>query len=115
MRTTALKSFVQVQRQLNPISDRESLMDEEGWHCRIIGGEFMGWKQRHLPDIIGQCKVLRMMGFDPQPLIVFTTTMAGIVTAQEIISRPSKDLVYLLHTEFREWEKEQLRDSTFWD
>lgn len=107
----ALKEFTQTQRHQNPIPDRDSLSDEEEWHCRIIGGEFMGWYQRHLRDILGQRTVLRVMNLDPKPLIVFTTTMPGLVAAQEIMPEPSENLVYLLHSEFEEWEQEHQVDE----
>jgi len=109
--STGLKSFIQAQRQQNPIPDRDLLSDEDEWHCRIIGGEFMGWYQRHLRDILGQRVALRIMKFDPKPLIVFTTTMPGLVAAQEIMPEPSENLVYLLHGEFEEWQKEHRVDE----
>ncbi len=104
--STALKSFAQNQRQHNPIPNRDTLSDEEEWQCRIIGGEFISWYQQHLRGILGQRETLIIKNFDPEPLIVFTTSMQGLVAAQEIMSQPSKSLVYLLHTEFDEWEKE---------
>jgi hypothetical protein len=104
--STALKAFAQNQRQHNPIPNRDTLSVEEEWQCRIIGGEFVSWYQQHLRDIVGQRATLRIMKFDPEPLIVFTASMPGLVAAQEIMSEPSESLVYLLHMEFDEWEKE---------
>jgi hypothetical protein len=110
--TVALTSFVQAQRQHNPYPHRETLSDEEERHCQIIGGEFWTWKQRHLPDIIKERMALSLMTkFDPKPLIVFTTTIAGLVAAQEIIPKPPNNLVYLLHTEYQDWEKEHSVDE----
>ena len=108
---TALKSFVKEQRQNNPIPERSTLSDEEEWQCRIIGGEFISWYQQHLPDILDQRVVLRITKFDSEPLIVFTTSMPGLVAAQEIMPEPSNNLVYLLHTEFDDWEKEHPVDT----
>jgi hypothetical protein len=107
----ALKSFQQTQRQLNPIPDRDSLSDEEEWHCRIIGGEFTSWFKHQLRKIVGQRTALRVMSFDPQPLIVFTTTIPGLVAAREIIPGPSENFFYLLHTEFQEWGKDHPVDK----
>ncbi|QZZ22407.1 hypothetical protein J5X98_08520 [Leptothermofonsia sichuanensis E412] len=59
--SAALKSFSQSQREQNPLPDRESLSDEEEWQCRIIGGEFISWYQRHLRDILGQRAVVRII------------------------------------------------------
>jgi hypothetical protein len=104
--SSSLKEFIQTQRQHIPIPSRDGLSEEEEWHCRIIGGEFMGWYERHLRDILGQRVALRVMKFDPDPLIVFTTTMPGLVAAQEIMPEPSENIVYLLQDEFKAWENE---------
>jgi hypothetical protein len=104
--STALKAFAQAQRQQNPIPNRDTLSDEEEWQCRIIGGEFISWYQQHLRDIVGQRQTLMIKKFDPEPLIVFTASIPGLVAAQEIMSQPSESLVSLLYTEFDEWEKE---------
>lgn len=109
--STALRSFTRNQRQHNSIPDRNTLSNEEEWQCRIIGGEFIGWYQRHFRDILGERTALRVMNFDPEPLIVFTTSIPGLVAAQEIVPEPSDKMVYLLHTEFEEWEKEHPVDE----
>ena len=51
------------------------------------------------------------MKFDPKPLIVFTTSIPGLVAAQEIMPEPSEDLVYLLHSEFEEWQQQHSVDE----
>jgi hypothetical protein len=110
--STGLKSFIQAQRELYPIPCRDSLTDEEESHCQIIGGEFCTWKQRHLPDIIKERIALSlMMKFDPKPIIIFTTSMPGLVAAKVIIPKPPNNLVYLHHTEYQEWEKEHSVDE----
>ncbi len=107
----ALGSFSQAQRQHNSILDRDSLSNEEEWHCRIIGGEFMSWYQRRLSDILAERMVLRAMNFDPKPFIVFTTTMPGLVAAHEIMPEPSEDFICLIHTEYEEWERQHAVDD----
>ena len=75
------------------------------------GGEFIGWSQRHLREILRQRTALKMMKFDPKPLIVFTTTILGLVAAQEISPETPENLVYLLHEEFMDWEKQHAVDE----
>jgi hypothetical protein len=106
--SVSLKSFTQAQREQTPIPLRNSLSEEEEWQCRIIGGDFLGWCQHHFRDILQQRMALRIGDFDPNPIIVFTTTMPGLVAAQEIMPEPSENLVYLLHSEFKKWEKKHL-------
>lgn len=109
--STTLKSFVRVQREAAPIADRDTLTDEEEGHCRIIGGDFLNWQQRGLRGILEHRAVLSVRAFDPEPLVVFTTTMPGLVAAQEIMPSPSDNLVYLLHDEFMAWEKRNPADT----
>ena len=39
-------------------------------------------------------------------MLIFTTTMPGLVAAQEITPSPPEQLAYLLHEEFSRWEAE---------
>jgi hypothetical protein len=101
---TELKSFQQAGFQSDPIPARHSLSEEEEWHCRIIGGEFIRWYQHHLSYILQQRMALQIRQFDREPLLVFTTSIPGLVAAREIIKAPIEDLVCLLHHEFEKWE-----------
>ena len=65
----ALKSHAQAQRQRNPIPDRDSLSDEDEWHCRIIGGEFTDWFKRQLRNIVGKRTALGVMSFDSKKIL----------------------------------------------
>ena len=105
-RSTSLTSYIQAQREAVPIPERESLTAEEEWHCRIIGGDFLSWQQNELPHILRQRTALKAATFDPDPLLIFTTTMPGLVAAQEIMPSPPEQLAYLLHDEFSRWETE---------
>lgn len=108
---TSLKSFIQEKYRCNPIPQRNTLSDEEEWHCRIIGGEFIGWYQHHLRGILEERMALRVRQFDPKPILVFTTTIPGLVAAQEIMRDPPENLVYLPHSEFEEWEQQNPVDE----
>jgi len=109
--SNSLKSFVEARRCQNPILDRQNLSTEEEWQYQIIGGEFISWHRNHLGDILNQRMALRVMDFDPEPLIVFTSNMPGLVAAKEIIRQPSDNLVYLMHEEFEEWSQNNIVDE----
>lgn len=106
-----LKSFAQTRYQSNPIPPRNTLSEEQEWYCRIIGGEFIRWYQNYLQTILQERMALRVQQFDPEPIIVFTADIPGLVAAQEIIPNPLENLVYLLHSDFEEWEKQNPVDQ----
>ena len=101
----ALRSFSQSQRRNNSIPDRRTFSDEEEWQCRVIGGDLINWMHDRLPNILRERTALRIMKFDPDPLMIFTTTMPGLAATQEIMPESSEGFVYLLHEEYEEWEK----------
>lgn len=109
--TNSLKSFVEARRSHTPILSQEDLSTEEEWQYKIIGGEFISWYRNHLSNILDQRMALRVMDFDPEPLIVFTSTMPGVVAAKQIIGEVSDKLIYLMHEEFEEWSQDNSVDK----
>ena len=107
----AIKTFSKCQRQINIIPDREELSYENEWSCRIIGGEFINWYQERLKSIAMEREVLKMVKFDPEPYILFTTTMPGLIAAQEIMPDAPEHFICLLHTEYENWSKENVVDE----
>jgi hypothetical protein len=49
---------------------------------------------------------LNVMQFNPDPVIVFTTSIPGLVVAHEILQILPTNLVYLHHADFEEWEQQ---------
>ena len=110
--STALREYATQCRNTLPIPDRESLSLEQEWHCRIIGGSFMDWLERHSTDMMKQRNVLRLMkDFDPSPIVVFTTSLPGLIAGQIAIPRPSDSFVMLRQTEFDAWNATHPVDS----
>ena len=110
----AIKTFSKQQRQTNTVPDREKLSYEDEWSCRIIGGEFINWYQERLRRIVMERAALKMVRFDPKPYILFTTTMPGLVAVQEIMPDMPETLICLLHSEYRNWAKENsVNEFTF--
>lgn len=109
--STELRAFSENQARRCSIPGRNELSVEEEWQCRIIGGEFISWYQHHLDSILQQRMALRVIGFDSDPMIVFTTSVPGLVAAREILQSPPENLVYLRHSDFEEWTEEHPVDS----
>lgn len=107
----ALREHVRARRERSPIPERHTLSPEEEWQCRVIGGEFLQWNRMGLEHIHDQRHALGWLDFDPEPLIVITTSMPGLVAMREIVPEPPPDLFYLLHEEFQAWEGQQPMDS----
>jgi hypothetical protein len=107
----SLKTLIKEQSENHPIPDRESLSAEEEWHCQIIGGDFIAWTQKHLPKILNERMVLKAMNFDQEPLIVFTTSMPGLVALKEIMPKPPEEMIFLLHSEFEKWNQQHSSDK----
>jgi hypothetical protein len=100
----SLKYFQQPGQCLsNSLPDRQSLSEEEEWQCRIIGGEFISWYKHDLSYILQQRIALQVRQFDKEPILVFTTSIPGLVATREIIKEPSENLVCLLHHKFEKW------------
>jgi hypothetical protein len=106
-----LESFVQAKREENPIPDSDSLCAEDEWNYRIIGGSLIAFYKQRLTGILKERLVLRMMSFSSDPLVVFTTSMPGLMAAREIEQDILGKFVYLLHSDFREWEDQNPVDT----
>lgn len=102
----ALKAFSQSQYDSNPILDHDKLTDEDEWQYRIIGGGIVGFLEHGLPRILQERQVLLMNKFDPNPFVVLTSDMTGLLAAHEIIPESSENIVHLLHTDYEQWEQQ---------
>jgi len=106
-----LLSFANKRREDRPINDPEDLTEQD-WHRRIIGGSLMTWLDRRLPDVVAERHTLRVLEFDPKPIVIFETTPPGVVAARDIVGDSREDFVCLLREEFAHWGKNH-RDDGF--
>lgn len=110
--TKALKEYAGRRRKRRPLPDRPALSPEEEWQCRIIGSELLAWGRRGLPRIDGQREMLkRLAPFEPGPIVVFTTSISGLVAAREILAKPCEKIVCLLPEEFALFERRNRDDG----
>lgn len=106
-----LQSFAVRQRRNHPVKHEKDLSEEEDWHRRIIGGSLMAWHEQRLNGILAERNALRFLDFDPKPVVVFTTTMPGLVAAQDIMGESPENFVYLLDEEFDTWKENHPDDG----
>ncbi|MEI6429559.1 MAG: hypothetical protein WCO45_14435 [Pseudanabaena sp. ELA607] len=112
-----LTAFSNELYQNQPIPERITLTPEEESQCRMIGGDFISWQQNNLSHILMERHALRIKRFDPEPIIVFTSTTPGLVAAKQIINHVQDDLnhiIYLPHDDFKQWEQNNpIEEMTF--
>lgn len=100
----ALRAYVIERRAARPLPDRATLSAADEWRCRIVGGAFIAWLERHGPSFLREREVhRRVLGVDPDPLIVFTSDVPGLVAAAEILGSGSDRIVCLTEPEFDAW------------
>jgi len=87
-----------------PLPKRESFSLVEEWRCRIIGGAFINWLKTIGPQFWQERQVLsNALGVEPEPCIVFTSNIPGLVAAREIIGSSNDRIIYLSDGDYEEW------------
>jgi hypothetical protein len=88
-------------RSAAPLPDRDALTEAQEWQCRIVGGSILAWFRRYGTQFLQERVTLhKMLGVDRDPAIVFTSTVPGLVAAQDIIGPNHERVVYLLEDEY---------------
>jgi len=101
-----LREEVAILRERSPLSPAINLSEAHEWQRRIIGGSIIAWLEQHGPGILQERQVLhKLMNVDPAPGIVFTSNIAGLLAAQEIIEVDNQEVLYLHEKEFQHWLK----------
>lgn len=98
-----LRAFFVDESGRDEIPPREELTDAQEMQCRIVGGALIAWLERHGPRMIQERSVLRAVGFEPNPLIVFTSNVPGLVAAREILGEQPERVVYMTEARFRDF------------
>lgn len=110
----SLRALAAAKRMRKPVPERTTLSAEEEAQCQVIGGAFISWFEERLQNIAAERTAIKSLHSDPQPVVVFTTTMPGLVATREIITEPDDNLICLLDTEFQKWERDHpVDDFTF--
>lgn len=100
----ALRAYRDQCRQASPIPPRGQLTAEEEWHCRIIGGSVIRFLESRWSTISGERKFFAWEFTAPgSGVVVFTTTMPGLVAVTELFERPVEAFIALLNDEWTRW------------
>lgn len=115
-----LRQEIAALRHRKPFPSIEDLTDAEEWQRRIIGGSVIAWLEQHSPAILRERQVLhKVMNVDPDPGIVFTSNIPGLLAADEIIGSNGQEVVFLHEKEYKRWlrknpDKEYRWHVHFW-
>lgn len=96
-----LREFVAACRAARPLPERDTLTPALEWQCRIVGGALLTWLHEHGPGFLQERAVMAsLIGVDPDPVIVFTSDVPGLVAAEELLGSDHERVVFLLEEEF---------------
>jgi hypothetical protein len=91
-------------RKKKPLPPETDLTSAEEWQQSIIGGGLIQWLDHHGPAFLSERKVLhKLIRVDPEPGIVFTSNIPGLLAAKEILGIEMNQIVYLHEKEFQRW------------
>lgn len=110
-----LRSHVDKLRDHHPLPDRQSLDPVEEWQCRIIGGALLNWLREIGPNFLQERQVMcGLLGIEPDPLVVFTSTAPGLIAATQIITSEIESVVFLKDEEFATWSRQHSDNEYRW-
>jgi hypothetical protein len=99
-----LQEHSQKCREALPIPDRHAISAAQEVQCQIVGGSLISWLQDTGPQFLTERRVLaKMMKVSPDPGVVFTSNMPGLVAAAEILGNDHEGIEYLLEDEYAQW------------
>jgi len=100
-----LRRFATACRSMRPLPERGTFTPAQEWQCRIVGGALLTWLREHGPRLLQERAVMAtLLRVDPDPVIVFTSDVPGLVAANEILGSDHERVVMLLDEEFAEAE-----------
>lgn len=98
---TRLREYAAACRTVYPLPSRGALSKSQEWQCRIVGGALLNWLREDGPRFLQERAFMGdYMGLEPEPAIVFTSDISGLVAAQQIVGPEHERIVYLLEEEF---------------
>ena len=110
-----LRRFAGTCREQNPLPCRERLTPDAEIQCRIVGGSLIAWLERHGPLLLRErAAVCALEQLERDPFIVFTSDVAGLVAADEIVGGGHNRIATLLTGEFDAWRSENPDPAYRW-
>ena len=84
--SSQFRSHVLACRASGPLTGRDDLSPAEEWQCSIVGSSLLNWLRKIGPRFLQERAVMsKMLGIDPEPFIVFTSDISGLVADQQIL------------------------------
>lgn len=110
---TALARHFEREAIVRPLPDRRSFTPEQEFQCRVLGGALLQWG-RYVPDhwLAERDFLSRDFKVDPDPVIIFVSSVPGLVAAREIHDPRPEYFVYLSAESYEEFIA-QHPDHTF--
>jgi len=100
-----LRRFAAARRAARPLPERDALTPAQERQCRIVGGALLAWLQDHGPRFLQErATMAALLEVEPDPAIVFTSDLPGLVAAQEILGSEHELVTFLLEEEFADAE-----------
>jgi hypothetical protein len=88
-------------REAAPLPRRDELALPDEWRCRIVGGAFLGWLRETGPQFLRERAVMsKLLKIEPEPSIVFTSDIPGLIAAQEIVGEDHERVAFLLDGDY---------------
>lgn len=109
--STELSAFAAAQRLAEPPRDLADLDPEATWRCRTIGGALISWYNHRYPMILDERAALRVRGFDPEPILVITTELAGLTAVEMLFAEHPDPPIALPLDAFESWLQGHPPDS----
>lgn len=113
--TDELRAHIATLREEKPLPDRAVLDAAEERQCQVMGGTLLTWLRKIGPAFLQERQAMSgTLGIEPEALIVFTSTIPGLVAARQIIPADNQAILYLEHDEFAGWTRQHPDDEYRW-
>ncbi len=110
-----LHHFIQQARAVDPLPDRSCLDKAQEMQCRILGGSLITWLDHVCPRLLADRKTWwYLRELEPDPYLVFETTLPGLVAAAEILEGGADRLIFLSPEEYRDWTSQNPDPAYRW-
>lgn len=110
-----LSRYIEHCRQETPLPNRSDLTESDECQCSIVGSSILNWLRRYGPAFLRERQVLApMLDISPDPAIVFTSNIPGLVAANIVFEGCPEEYVFLSESELQPWLEEHPDDEYRW-
>ncbi len=102
----AVRDHLDRRRQDVPIVPRGGLSPLAESQCQVLGGSLINWIQEQADGLLAERAMLgKLKDWHADPVILFVSTMPGLVAAQEILGDEKSPFVWGLTDDFESFEE----------